>query len=339
MRVESSVTSISWIPSEAITGITKLPFELGVGHYDNPPPDRIDPGNLEALRDDDRFRFANHLRAWIEVEGGRVVDQGSEARGVLNNTHMKVGPFGVRFQAVGFPDLSHQPVVRPDSVRFRHSAGGRPGMPAPRRVGRRAGVQLVAPTVWTTLQLTLHADGRIEPALSGATSFPRHWVYDAEGALVQKSGTIDFAAWYGRAAGTAGTPWGDEDAPVFVAMAESELERALSRQLMGGGRPRVQSLDPGALLTRQGDPGDELHLVLDGVLTVEVDGQEVAEVGPGAVVGERAILEGGTRTATLRALTPVKVATARAESVDADALRALTALHRREDRDSRDEAP
>ena len=39
---ESSVTSVSWIPSEAIRGITKLPFELKVGHYDSAPPDHVD---------------------------------------------------------------------------------------------------------------------------------------------------------------------------------------------------------------------------------------------------------------------------------------------------------
>ena len=31
MRIESSVTAISWIPSEAIEGMPKLPFELGIG--------------------------------------------------------------------------------------------------------------------------------------------------------------------------------------------------------------------------------------------------------------------------------------------------------------------
>ena len=31
MRVEGSVTAISWIPSEAIEGLPKLPFEVGVG--------------------------------------------------------------------------------------------------------------------------------------------------------------------------------------------------------------------------------------------------------------------------------------------------------------------
>ena len=63
MRIESSVTTLSWIPSEAVSGMTSLPFEMGVSHYDDPLPDVID--DLEALRRADRFRFANELRGWI----------------------------------------------------------------------------------------------------------------------------------------------------------------------------------------------------------------------------------------------------------------------------------
>ena len=52
MRIESSVTAISWIPSEAITSAAlKAPFEIGVSHYDEPLPDHID--NLAAMRDAD----------------------------------------------------------------------------------------------------------------------------------------------------------------------------------------------------------------------------------------------------------------------------------------------
>ena len=62
MRIETAITSVSWIPSEAVAGATKLPFETGVAHYDQPPPDAIDvPGGLEALRREDRFRFANEI--------------------------------------------------------------------------------------------------------------------------------------------------------------------------------------------------------------------------------------------------------------------------------------
>jgi CRP-like cAMP-binding protein len=53
-------------------------------------------------------------------------------------------------------------------------------------------------------------------------------------------------------------------------------------------------------------------------------------VGPGAILGERAILEGGARTSTLRAMTKVKVAVARAGDIDVIALQELSDGHRRE---------
>jgi CRP-like cAMP-binding protein len=81
----------------------------------------------------------------------------------------------------------------------------------------------------------------------------------------------------------------------------------------------------------QGEPGTDVFLVLDGMLVVEVDGEEVAEIGPGAVVGERAAREGGVRTATLRAVTRVRVAQTAPEAVDAGELDAVAATHHRED--------
>jgi CRP-like cAMP-binding protein len=71
--------------------------------------------------------------------------------------------------------------------------------------------------------------------------------------------------------------------------------------------------------------------LLDGVLSVEVDGKAVAEVGPGAILGERASLEGGTRTATLRALTPVRVAVAAPDQLSPEALAEVAGGHRREE--------
>ena len=60
MRYESSITSLSWIPSEAVTGASRLAFDSGFTHYDDPPPAEL--GDLEELRAADRFRFANVLR-------------------------------------------------------------------------------------------------------------------------------------------------------------------------------------------------------------------------------------------------------------------------------------
>ena len=73
MRYESSVTSVSWIPSEAVTGPGRLAFDSGFGHYDDPPSAEL--GDLEELRAADKFRFANMLRAWIEVgDDGQISD-------------------------------------------------------------------------------------------------------------------------------------------------------------------------------------------------------------------------------------------------------------------------
>jgi len=330
MRIESAVTAISWIPSEAIGGMTKLPFEMGVSHYDPPPPDAID--DLGALRQAGRFRFANELRAWIDVDdSGQVVGWGHAGRGHISSTILQVGPKAVDFPAVAFPDLQPEVEVSVDTVRFIQTAGGRTGVPAPRRVKRPPFVQIVAPLAWSTLALTIHVDGTSEWEMLGASPFPRHWIYDHTGALAAKTGMIDFTGWYRTAFGKH-TPWGDEDSPALVTVAETALERELSATIMAAGaRPTVKTLGAGATLVEQGEVGDSLFLLLDGVLAVEVDGQPLAEVGPGAVLGERAVLEGGTRTATLRAVTPAKVAVAAADQIDMEALAELSKGHRREE--------
>jgi len=333
MRIESSITSVSWIPSEAIKGMVKMPFEVGgVAHYDKPLPDVIDVDNLEKMRDNDQFRFANHLKAWIRVEDGRIIDFGQSGGSVLNNTHMKIGPKDILFQATGFPDIRPKPKVTKTSATFVQTCGGRPGMPAPRRVRRKPYIQLRPPTVWTTLKLTLHADGRVESEMTGATPFPRHWVYDGEGKLIAKSGMIDFKEWYTKVFGKKHTPWGNEDSPAFVTTVETALERQLSGTIMRGGKkPKIKKIKEGGTLVEQGEKGEDLFLLLDGVLAAEFNGEKVNELGPGAILGERAILEGGTRTLTLRALTPVKVAVAAGDQIDKKALAKVATGHRKEE--------
>lgn len=331
VRRESSVTSISWIPSEAVEGMTKLPFEMGVTHYDAPLPDVIE--DLEALRLADAFRFANELRAWIDVDdSGAVVGYGHSGSGHIGSSRVRLGPMAMVFPAVPFPDIRPEPEAMGSSVRFVQTAGGRAGMPAPRRVRRKPFVQVSAPVAWSTLALTIHADGSSDFEVPGASPFPRHWIYDASGRLAAKTGMIDFGAWYRTAFG-AHTPWGDEDSPAFVTVAESAVERELSRSIMSAGRkPRIKAMSAGDTLVRQGEEGSELFVLLDGVLSVEVDGEPIAEVGPGAILGERAVLEGGRRTSTLRSVTPCKVAVAAGEDIDKAALAEVAGGHRREDK-------
>jgi hypothetical protein len=330
MRIESAVTAISWIPSDAIQGMPKVPFEVGIGHYDEPPPDRLGEGDLEQLRDADRFREANELRAWIEVEDGKIVGHGYEGRGLVGSTTFRLGVRDLVFQGVPFETIQQEPELRDGWVRFVQTVGGHAGFPAPRRVKGRPFFRIKSATAWTTLALTIRADGSSDHELLGASAFPRHWVYDKDGNLAHKAGTIDFKSWYREAHGEH-TPWGDEDSEPFVAQAETALERQLSRDILESGAklPR-RKLKQDERLVEQGEAGDELYLLLDGVLAAVVDGEEIAQVGPGAILGEGAIVGEGTRSATLRACTPARVAVIAPEMVDRAAMETLAAGRERE---------
>ena len=330
MRIESSVTAISWIPSEAVEGLPKLPFTMGIAHYDDPPPDVID--DLDALREADAFREANELKAFVEVgDDGQVRDYGYVGRGHIGVTRIKLGPREVSVAAVALPTIQGPPEVGDGWVRFTQTAGGRTGMPAPRRVRGKPFFRINSAIAWTTLALTIKADGTSEHELAGASPFPRHWIYDKDGKLAQKSGVIDFDEWYRTAHGKH-TPWGDEDSPAFVTEVETALERELSHSIMrSGAASKPLRLDVDDTVTEQGEPGDDLYLLLDGVLAVEVDGETVAEIGPGAILGEGAVVGGGKRTATLRAVTPGKVVAIAADQVDPAALEELAGSRRNED--------
>lgn len=329
MRFESSVLSLSWIPSEAISGMPRLPFDLGVVHYDDPPPDRVtDPAPLVKA---DQVRLANHLRAWVEVEDGRIVSHGYSGGGHLNVSTIHVIGHTLTFAAVGLPDLKRQPVDQDGVVTFVQTAGGRTGMPAPRRVSRRPFLQVAAPLAWTTLTLTIDREGHAQGGVVGASAFPRHWIYDHSGSLFAKTGTLDFEDWYREDFGTH-TPWGDMESPAFVTETETALERQLSLQIMRSGEsPQRRRLGAGDTLVEQGEPGNDLYLLLDGVLQVEVDGEPVAEVGPGAILGERSLLESGRRTSTLRAARDCRVVVVSPDQLDRDLLAAVSSTHRREE--------
>jgi Cyclic nucleotide-binding domain len=328
MRIESSVTAISWLPSDAIEGMPKLPFELGVARYDEPPPEHFEDGELERLRAEDRFREANRLAAWIDVEEGKIVGHGYEGTGLVGSPPSRLGATDISIPGVVFEVLRHEPEVQENAVRFVQTVGGRAGFPTPRRVIGSPHVRIESANAWTTLALTIRTDGSSEHQLVDASSFPRHWIYDRDGNLVAKTGTIDFKAWY-QAAQAERTPWGDEESEAFVTAAESALEREISRELLAGKMiPERRTLEPDETLVKQGARGDELYLVLDGVLSVEIDGAGVAEIGPGAIVGEKALLEGGTRTATLRARTRCRVAVIPGALVDRQELEDLAATRR-----------
>ena len=67
------------------------------------------------------------------------------------------------------------------------------------------------------------------------------------------------------------------------------------------------SIDAGKVLVREGEPGHECFVIVTGSATVSRDGATLANLGPGAVVGELAPLTGGVRTATVTANSAMEV--------------------------------
>lgn len=79
---------------------------------------------------------------------------------------------------------------------------------------------------------------------------------------------------------------------LFQSLSASALEK-LSRI------SELRHFEPGQALCRQGDDGFHLYSICSGSADVLVDGKPVNVVGPGAAVGEVALLDGFPRTATV----------------------------------------
>lgn len=61
----------------------------------------------------------------------------------------------------------------------------------------------------------------------------------------------------------------------------------------------------GTVLVDQGDPGTYCYVVIDGSADVYVSGEYVATSGPGAMIGEMALIDHRPRTATVVASGPM----------------------------------
>jgi hypothetical protein len=328
MRIERTITSISWIPSDSIPGLLRVPFARGIMHYDPPPP--LTLSDVPGMRRRGEFRFANRLRAYIDVENGEIVDAGYTGGVLMGLTPITAGPLRVMLATKRNRDIQWSPAVNGSEAVFVQTSGGRPGFSFLKPTWRWPFVVTRPFTIWTTLRLTINADGLCTGEIIGASPFPRHWLYDNDGQLLQKSALTRNQVWARTVFGSH-TPWGGEDEAPEVAEPETRLERALADRIMQSAQPSIRTMRAGDYLFRQNEPATSVVLVLDGIFEVRVDGRVVGQVGPGSVVGERAPLEGGRRTADVQATTDARVAEVPAGSIDIEQLSELALGHHRED--------
>jgi signal transduction histidine kinase len=94
------------------------------------------------------------------------------------------------------------------------------------------------------------------------------------------------------------------DTPLFGGLDDAQLHRLVD---LG----QIVDLEPDELLIREGDVADALYVVLEGELEIlkraGTSQIPLAQVGPGALQGEIAALEGGRRLASVRALGEAEV--------------------------------
>lgn len=89
--------------------------------------------------------------------------------------------------------------------------------------------------------------------------------------------------------------------PLFSSLGRRELRTI-------AGHADEVDVREGEELLRQGNFAHEFMVVLEGRADVVRDGQSIAELGPGDFLGEIAVLEGGSRTATVVARSPMALA-------------------------------
>jgi flavin reductase (DIM6/NTAB) family NADH-FMN oxidoreductase RutF len=88
-------------------------------------------------------------------------------------------------------------------------------------------------------------------------------------------------------------------APVFSSL-PPEILAAITAQ----GEER--SFEPGDVVVRERDPGDELFVILEGEARIERQGNTLATFAPGEFFGEISVLDGRPRSANVVAATPLR---------------------------------
>src|SRR6266849_8610095 len=88
----------------------------------------------------------------------------------------------------------------------------------------------------------------------------------------------------------------------------SLFEECSQRQLRSVAKiARVFDVAADTVITRAGEPGDEFFLIIDGTARVDVSAEKHVPLHPGEFFGEMSLLDGGPRSATVVAATPIRL--------------------------------
>ena len=88
--------------------------------------------------------------------------------------------------------------------------------------------------------------------------------------------------------------------PIFSSLSPEECAEIAQRI-------QERDVEPGRHVMHQGDGGYTFFVIESGTAEVSVDDAVVRQLGPGDFLGEKAILGGGRRTATVTATSPMQV--------------------------------
>ena len=88
--------------------------------------------------------------------------------------------------------------------------------------------------------------------------------------------------------------------PFFAPLPAPSMERVMADVI-------ARDAAAGDVLIREGDPGDLFYVIVEGTVEINRGGEHVSEQGPGAYVGEIALLRDVPRTASVIAKTPLRL--------------------------------
>ena len=88
--------------------------------------------------------------------------------------------------------------------------------------------------------------------------------------------------------------------PLFANCSKKQLQSVAAASI-------ELTVDAGKVLVREGEPGHEAFVIVEGSATVTRKGETIATLGAGDVVGELAPITGGVRTATVTADTTMEL--------------------------------